>query len=431
MRAWLHWLVLRSVPQVYVWVWRRRRYFWLQVMTDPAADPTAMFDELHSRPGLIPVAGVTPIARAFFVGDHATVTEALHNPDLQSSSSRNQRLPRSVAWIEKTLRPKSWAMHPLAPPGINTMEGLDHQRLRKSVSGWFSARRIASFGIERRVKLLLDEMAEHPTVDLMAGFCRQLPAIMIGSVFGLSADDVADLDYWHCFDSALTSLDVNLSWSAYRQNSAALARLSDWIEEQVRSGPSDGLPQGLAADSSLTDRERIVTSALMLEAGFVTTVHLLANGIRLLLDHPDQLDILRQNPQRWPNAVEEMLRMEAPLRFNARIAVRDTTLAGQRIKKGKTVILTMAAANHDPDVFPDPHTFDVTRENAREHLSFSTGRHYCLGTALARAEALIALPMFFAQFPDARLTTRPVRHPSQVMCAWSKLEVTVKDRVRT
>lgn len=428
MKDFVHWLVLRAVPQIYLWAWQRRKYFWLQIMTDPAADQTAMFDELHSRPKLIPVAGLTPIVRAFFVGHHDAVTEALHNPDLQSMSGRNQRLPRPVAWIEKVTRPKKY-LHPLAPPGLNTIEGPDHQRLRKAVSGWFSTRRITGYsdGIENTVKLLLDEMKEQTTVDLMTGFCRELPAIMIGSIFGLSTEQVRELDYWRRFDAALTSLDIGLSWSVYQRNNAALARLFGWIEEQLRSGPRDGLPQGLARDSGLTDEERIVTSALMLEAGFATTVNLLSNGIRLLLDpdHPEQLDILRARPELWPNAVEEILRIEAPLRFNARIAVRDTILAGQKIEEGKMVVVNLAAANHDPAVFPDPHKFDVTRENANKHLSFSTGRHYCLGPALARAEALIALPIFFERFPNARLAGPIRRENRQVMQRYETLPVTL------
>jgi hypothetical protein len=265
-------------------------------------------------------------------------------------------------------------------------------------------------------------MADHTTVDLLEGFCREFPAMVIGSFFGLSAEDVADLDYWRVFDFALTSLDVTSSWATYRQNHDALRQLIDWVRGQVKDGPPQGFPQGLARNTSLTDTERIVTSVLMLEAGFITTVHMLASGIRLLLENPDQLKLLRHNPELWPNAVEEILRIETPLRLLARKAVCDTTLAGQKIKKGRMVVLNLAAANRDPAVFPNPHRFDVTRENVSKHLAFSTGRHYCAGPALARAEGEVGLRLFFERFPDTRMVSCE-RENRQIINSLSKLTV--------
>ena len=359
---------MHAVPRAYVWTWKRRKYPWLQFITDPAADQNPMFDQVHAGEALIPIAGLVAPDFAYFTGRYETVAEVLNNHDL-ATMGRSERLPAGVAWIEKATRPKHWERHPLSPPGMNAIDGPDHLKIRKAVREGFHTR--SAEDIEATARGLLDEMDANQTTDLISGFCRKLPALIIGSVFGLSAADVAELRYWQVFDFALTALDVTSSWACYKHNTAAMTQLLDWAASQVEGGPEGGLPRALARNPGLNDTERVVTSVLMLEAGFITTVHLLANGIRLLLEHPDQLAILAEQPQLWPNAVEEILRIEAPLRLSARRTSRDTILAGRRIPKGRTVVLNIAAANHDPSVFPDPHTFDVTRPNARQHLRFS------------------------------------------------------------
>lgn len=409
MKTFIHWAILFAVPQAYLWAWKRRKQFWLQIVTDPTADQHQLFDELHRTP-LVPIPGLLTPDFAFLTGCHDTVTEALHNPDLHTMG-RSDRMPRAVSWIEKSVRPQHWELHPLSPPGLNAIDGDEHLRLRKAVREVFSPRRMGD--IEATVSRALDAIEDHATVDLMEGFCRQFPAMVIGSIFGLFPKDVSDLDYWRVFDFALGALDVTAKWSTYRQNVDALIQLTDWVKEQITDGPPDGLPQGLARNATLTDAERIVTSMLMLEAGFITTVHMLSSGIQLLLEHPKQLALLQREPELWPNAVEEILRMEPSLRLIARKAVRDTTLAGRRIKKGKIVILNLAAANRDPAMFHDPHRFDVTRKNASKHLAFSTGRHYCLGPALARAEGRVGLRLFFERFPDTRMVT----------CEWESRQI--------
>lgn len=445
-KTWLHWLVLRSVPQIYLWIWSRRKwsekqYAWVLATSrlpgradsqqEEDSQRSWLYDELHKQPKLIPIGGMTPTNIIFYIaGHHDSVTEAMRNRDLEAFGvrDRSHRLPRVVAWAEEQVRPKDWNRHPLAPPGMNAVEGPDHKRLRDAVGHWFTPQQVARYTeeIKKITETLLDEIQDQPVVDLMSAFCRKLPAIMIGSVFGLSPEEVAECDYWRPFDAALTSLDVNLTWSAYRENFTSLTKLFDFVAEQVKHGPPDGLPQILVRDGGLTYEEVVLTSALMLEAGYVTTVDLLSNGVRLLLDNPDQLNILRRSPQLWPSAIEEVLRYEAPLRLNARVAARDTTLMGQTIKKDRIVVVNYAAANRDAAVFPDPHKFNVARGNVRQHLAFSTGRHSCIGPAFARTEALIALPAFFKRFNGASLPTRPVREDHQVVQRWAKLEVALR-----
>jgi cytochrome P450 len=136
-------------------------------------------------------------------------------------------------------------------------------------------------------------------------------------------------------------------------------------------------------------------------------VNLIGNGIVALLERPDQLDLLQQQPELWPNAIEEVLRLRSPVQMTARTPHCDVEIAGKRIRAGQTVALLIGGANHDPNVFPNPDRLDVTRSNAREHLAFASGIHACLGAALARIEGITALRALFNAFPNLQLTETP------------------------
>ncbi|MEU7768788.1 cytochrome P450, partial [Nocardia sp. NPDC049190] len=151
-------------------------------------------------------------------------------------------------------------------------------------------------------------------------------------------------------------------------------------------------------------------AALLLDAGFLTTVNMLGNGIALLTRHPEQLELLSAQPELWDGAVDEILRYDGPVRMTGRVASCDIDIADQHVKRGSLVLLSLAGANYDPGVFPDPEQFDVTRANAADHLSFSSGIHGCLGARLARLEGTIALRALFERYPDLRLDGPPIPH---------------------
>ncbi|MEB3035268.1 cytochrome P450, partial [[Mycobacterium] nativiensis] len=146
---------------------------------------------------------------------------------------------------------------------------------------------------------------------------------------------------------------------------------------------------------------------LLAGAGFETTINLIGNAIVLLLRHREQLAKLREDPQLWPGAVEEVLRFDSPVQMTSRNALCDLELAGYDLTAGETVALLLGGANRDPGVFEEPRRFDVTRANAKDHLSFSSGIHACLGANLARMEATIALQALFERFPDLQLDGPP------------------------
>jgi cytochrome P450 len=143
----------------------------------------------------------------------------------------------------------------------------------------------------------------------------------------------------------------------------------------------------------------------------------------MLLDTPEHLETLAVRPELWPTAVEEILRLDSPVQLSARIAAKDADVAGTRIRRGEGIIIYLAGANRDPSVFEDPNRFDIERDNAGRHLSFSGGRHFCLGAALARAEGEVGLRTFFERFPDARLDGDGSRRETRVLRGWSSLPI--------
>ena len=155
--------------------------------------------------------------------------------------------------------------------------------------------------------------------------------------------------------------------------------------------------------TGLTDAELKSTAGLVLAAGFETTVNLLGNGIALLHEHPAQLRRRQDDPTLWPNAVDEVLRFDPPVLLTGARSCATPSSAGTTCRPARSSRPCWPGANRDPEVFTDPDTFDVARENADQHVSFSSGRHYCLGAALARMEGEVGLRAIFDAFPDLRV----------------------------
>jgi cytochrome P450 len=141
--------------------------------------------------------------------------------------------------------------------------------------------------------------------------------------------------------------------------------------------------------------------------------------------HPAQLDVLRDDPSRWANAVEEVLRHDSPVQMTLRSAYDDVEVQGQPLSKGEPIVVFLGGANRDPEVFTDPEVFDVRRENASDHLAFSSGAHYCLGAGLARLEGTVALRTLFERFPDLRVSGPTERRATRVLRGYESIPVAV------
>ncbi|HET7741584.1 MAG TPA: cytochrome P450, partial [Mycobacterium sp.] len=266
------------------------------------------------------------------------------------------------------------------------------------------------------------------TVDIVERYCSQLPVTVIGDIIGVPDHDRPRILEFG--ELAAPRLDIGLGWDQYRRVERGLDGFNVWLADHIRhlrGSPGEDLMSQLIdageGGTRLNDEELRATAGLVLAAGFETTVNLLGSGIRILLEHPEQLALLLEQPDLWPGAVEEILRLESPVQMSARMAKVDTEVAGKTIRAGEPVILYLAGANRDPEVFPDPHRFDITRENAGRHLSFSGGRHFCLGAALARAEGEVGLRTFFERYPDAALAGAGSRRDTRVLRGWASLPI--------
>jgi len=402
-----------------------------RLIADPQVreNPAAFADEMRGRGPLIR-------GRAgWLTFDHQVANELLRSDDFRVSSLGGN-LPAPLQWVMR--KTDTGLLHPIEPPSLLSIEPPDHTRCRKLVSSVFTTRAVA--GLKERVQQtaseLLDEIDDqHGVVDVVQKYCSQLPVAVIGDILGVPDKDRSRI--LHFGELAAPSLDIGLTWKQYLQVQDGIAGFNTWLAQhlqQLRRNPGDDLMSQLIVASDdgaqLSERELQATAGLVLAAGFETTVNLLGNGIRMLLDTPQHLETLSARPQLWPNTVEEILRLDSPVQMSARVARMDIDFAGEAVKRGEIVILHLAGANRDPKVFTDPHRFDIERDNAGKHLSFSGGRHFCLGAALARAEGEVGLRTFFERFPEARLAGGCSRRDTRVLRGWSSLPITL-GRART
>jgi cytochrome P450 len=421
----VHWLAMHGVVRSAAAFSARRGDPQARFIADPAvrADPVPFFDDLR-RQG--------PLVRArvsFLTVDHGLAHELLRSEDFRVISL-GASLPGPLRRLERLTRPD--LLHPLLPPSLLAVEPPDHTRYRKTVSSVFTTRRVAALrdGVEQTAMGLLEPLSEESgtaaTVDIVDRYCSQLPVAIISELLGVPEEDRASILKFG--ELAAPSLDFGLSWPQYQTVQQGLAGFNTWLGNHLdrlqRNRGDDLMSQLIEASEGgvrLDQTELRAIAGLVLAAGFETTVNLLGNGIRLLLDHPDQLRLLLEDPSLWPGAVEEILRYDPPVQLTARVARTDTEVGGTIIGRGELVVIYLAAANRDPAVFSDPHRFDVCRPNAGKHLSFSGGRHFCLGAALARAEGEAGLRSFFTRFPTARLAGTGERRDTRVLRGWAQL----------
>ncbi|HWU06784.1 MAG TPA: cytochrome P450, partial [Streptomyces sp.] len=321
-------------------------------------------------------------------------------------------------------------------PSMVAVDPPEHTRYRRLVSRAFSARAVA--GLRERTRQIADELldglereaaAHGGQVDLAARYASLLPVTVISEMLGVPVAMREQFLAWG--DHAAPVLDMGLDWSTHHDVERSLAELDAWWRghlQQLRRDPGPDLLSALVTTvdddgSGLTETELRATAALVVGAGFETTVNLIGNGAALLFDHPDQRRLLAEDPSLWPNAVDEVLRADPPVQRTGRRARRSTTVHGVPVAEGEWLVLLLAAADRDPRVFPDPHVFDVARTNAREHLAFGSGIHFCLGASLARMEGEVALRALFERFPDLDLAGSGRRRVTVILRGYRSLPV--------
>jgi cytochrome P450 len=282
-------------------------------------------------------------------------------------------------------------------------DGDDHQRLRKLVSRAFTVRRINDLRprVEEITSHLLDGITDPG--DLKAAFAYPLPITVICELVGVPE---ADRPAWKKWGAVLTRMDNPEAVPGAMRD--MIAHIKDLVARR-RAEPAEDLITALVHardedDDRLSEDELIAMVLTLVFAGHETTAHFIGNSVVALLEHPDQLDLLRADPALWPGAVHELMRWCGPVQITRiRYAAEDTEIAGQPIQRGEIVQLVLVSANHDPREYPDPERLDITRRpsgRGEGHVGFGHGIHYCLGAALARQEGEVALRALFERFPE-------------------------------
>ncbi len=288
-----------------------------------------------------------------------------------------------------------------------TVDPPDHTRLRALIHKAFTPRMIRE--LETRIQAITDELIDALLAkgqgDFLADFAIPLPVTVIAELLGIPHEDQAKFRHW----SQTIVLGNSTGIKPDEIGAAAIEFIMYFHEmfDQRRADPRDDLVTALVqaeeAGDKLDQQELISMIFLLLVAGHETTVNLIGNGMLTLLQHPDQLAKLRANPDLITSAVEEMLRYEGPVGTSTmRWALEHVQLHGQTIQPGEMVLASLLGANRDPEVFPNPDVFDITRPPSK-HIAFGNGIHYCVGAPLARLEGAVAFNTLLRRVPDLEL----------------------------
>lgn len=397
-----------------------------RLMVDPEliADPFPHYAAIRARGRLVDNGLV------LYAGHHDLTTAILRSPDFGVVGGPTGPAPMALRYAVRA--GGRGPLGPAEPPSMLSTDPPDHTRYRKLVTRAFSARAVAA--LRARTEQIAGELLagmgarDGATADVIEDYASLLPATVIAEILGAPLEMRRQFLEWG--EGAALSLDAGLPFAQFRRSERDLAALQDWMRghfAHLRRHPGDNILSALvhahAEEGRLTEDELTSIAMLLLAAGFETTVNLIGNGVALLTAHPDQLALLRAEPTLWTRAVEEVLRVDSPVQRTGRVAQRDTEVAGERVRAGRVVVLLLGGANRDPAVFADPDRFDVTRENAGEHLAFSSGAHFCLGAALARMEGEVGLRALFDRFPALTPTGPPRRRTTRVLRGYAAMPV--------
>jgi cytochrome P450 PksS len=352
------------------------------------------------------------LGEGFILPRHEEVARAIRDPRF-ASDRKNGRGGRSTdqRWLPALLKLLGSSMVLKDPP--------EHRRLRNLVQKAFTPARVESLSdrVAQIAEELLDAAARKPVMDLMADFALPLPLTVIAEMLGVPPADRIRFRRLIVKVQGISAANP-LSFVRTYPHMVGLSRFLQGMVRLRREQPGNDLVTALVQAEEEGDRlsedELIAMVFLLLFAGHETTVNLIGNGVLELVQHPDQLQKLREQPDLIDSAIDEMLRFTNPVGMVApRFAREDLDVAGVPIPKGTVVTLLIGSANLDETVFPDADRFDITRSPNR-HLSFGHGAHYCLGAPLARLETRVAIPALLQRFdrlelmvPAAKLRWRP------------------------
>ncbi|MGH3852639.1 MAG: cytochrome P450 family protein [Pseudonocardiaceae bacterium] len=349
---------------------------------------------------------------AWLITGHEEVRQALNDPRIIKREATGAILTRGLLPTEVIAATSSHMLN---------SNGSDHTRLRRLVTAAFTRRRIEQLAprIQQITDELLDTMTDTAQVELIEAFAYPLPITVICELLGVPAQRRTQ---FRDLSSITAAREARGDPDAFVTASTAMVSFLRELVAAKRAAPTEDLLSSLVAvrdgADQLSEDELTSMAWLLLVAGHETTVNLIGNGVFALLTHPEQLALLRAQPDRLGAAIEELLRFTGPVQVaTPRHTTEPVDINGFTIPAGELVIPALLAANRDPACIAQSDTLDITRTD-NPHLAFGHGIHHCLGAPLARLEGRIALDSLLARFPRLRLAVPPEHltwRPSVIM----------------
>lgn len=366
---------------------------------DSKRDPFPGLRAIREAGPLVPVK-FPILGRVYLATTWESVTDFLKGSDLFAADARNagKSSPLGIWWTPKFVR--------ILAQNMLTLDDPDHRRLRKLVDALFRRDRIEAMRpvATRIADELLDEMEAAGNYDLVRGFARELPLRVICEMLGLEPEWRRQVAVWMSdFSDMRGPISVARAFPIIGKMMAYFREEFDRRRADPRPGLVTELVQAEAEGEKLTEDELLAMVFVLFMAGHETTTHLISTSILDLLQHPDQLEMLKADISLMPNAVEELHRHNSPVQATKpRMARRDMEFHGVELKQGDRVFGLLASANADPARFIDPERLDICREGVR-HAGYGGGMHLCLGAHLARVEAEVGLTRILARWPSFSL----------------------------
>jgi cytochrome P450 len=370
----------------------------------------------------------------WIVLEHAECTRLLRDTSL----SVDARKARAVDPEQETVRQRIIAE--VAPDAevredhsILNIDPPDHTRLRRLVSSVFTPKRVSELRplVRRLVDQHLDAAAPNGEMDLVRDLAFPLPFTVISEMMGMPEADRDQVRDWS--HTLVRILDFTIGPDEMRASLEAGENMRSHLTEVIawkREHPADDLLSALIRAEEdgdvLSDTELLDQVMLLYIAGHETTVNLIGNGTWALLQHRDQLELWRDDPDLGPAAIDELLRFDSPVQLSRRIALVDIEVGGLAVPAGSFVLTSLGSANHDPAVFgPTADELDLRRPDAARHLAFGSGTHHCLGASLARLQGAEAIGALLRRFPDLEPAGDPAWNGRLVLRGMDSLPLTL------
>lgn len=380
---------------------------------DALANPYPVYRRLRDE---APVLRVGPLV---VVSSYEHVQSALRAPDLFSSvRGTGSRVAIRSTQLDADGQRKLRELVAHEHLWLVQMDRPDHTRVRALANQAFTPRRVAA--MRDRVQAITDELLESAdrrgSLDLVEEVSKPLPLRVIVEMLGAPAEQAEQIRRWSDEIGIMIGTDYSNVDSAYEALQSFRAFAAELIDDLRRRDDATDLFAALVSAEEggerLSTDELVGMCVLLLFAGHETTTNLISNSVLSLLRHPDQLQVLRDDPALTFKAVEEFLRYSTSVHAIHRVATQDTEIGGVPVRAGDSVRLMLASANHDDRVFEDPERFDVRRANAAKHLGLGFGIHTCLGAWVARLETDVAVTSLITRYPRLRLDGEVEQSPN-------------------